>query len=62
MKNRVEEVIDHLEADGVLEKVTHSDWTAPIVTVPKRDGSIRVCRDYIVTVDLVLDVDKYPIP
>ena len=62
MKSRVEEVIDHLEADGVLEKVTHSDWTAPIVTVPKRDGSIRVCGDYKVTVNPVLDVDKYPLP
>ena len=43
LKSHVEEALNQLEADGVLKKVTHSDWAAPIVTVPKRDGSIRLC-------------------
>ena len=60
MKSRVEEALDRLEADGVLEKVTHSDWAAPIVTVPKRYGSIRLWGDYKVTVNPMLDVNKYP--
>ena len=62
LKSHVEEAHDQLEADCVLEKVTHSDWAAPTVTVPKRDGSIRLCGDYKVTVNPVLDVDKYPLP
>ena len=62
LKSRVEEALDQLETDGVLEKVTHSDWAAPIVTGSKRDDSIRVCGQYKVTVNPVLDVDKYCLP
>ena len=62
MKSHIEEALNPLEADGVLVKVTHNDWAAPIVTVPKRDSSIRLYRDYKVIVNPVLDVDKYPLP
>ena len=36
--------LDKLEAEGVLEKVSHNDWAAPIVVVPKQDGSYLVWR------------------
>ena len=58
----VEEALDRLEADGVVEKISHSEWAAPIVTVPKKNGDIRICGDYKVTVNSVLEVDKYPLP
>ena len=62
LKSHIEEALHRLEAVSVLEKVTHSDWAPPIATVSKRDGSIRLCRDYKVIVNPVLDVDKYPLP
>ena len=62
LHERVEQELDRLEREGVLEKTHYSEWAAPIVAVPKRDGRIRVCGDYKVTVNSVLDVDQYPLP
>ena len=47
---------------GVIEKVNYSDWAAPIVPVPKPDGSIRICGDYKVTINPSLLVDHFPVP
>ena len=62
LRERVEQELERLECEGVLEKTHYSEWAAPIVAVPKRDGRIRVCGDYKVTVNSVLDVDQYPLP
>ena len=51
-----------LEEAGVLRKVEYSEWAVPIGPVPKKDGSLRLCRDYKVTVNLALNVDQYPLP
>ena len=51
--------LERLEADGILERVSHSTWAAPIVAVPKKDGHFRICGDYKVTVNPALDVDQY---
>lgn len=47
---------------GVIEKVRYSDWAARIVPVVKSDNSIRVCGDYKVTVNSVLEVHQRPAP
>ena len=39
-----------------------SDWAAPIVPVLKGDGSIRICGDYKLTVNLEATPDVYPLP
>ena len=48
-----------MEKDGIIKKVQSAEWTAPIVSIRKEDGTIRVCSDYKVTVILV---DSHPIP
>ena len=62
LRERVEHELNRLEKDGVLQKTPYSDWATHIVTVPKREGCLRLCGDYKVTVNPVLDVDQYPLP
>lgn len=58
----VEEALKDLEAKGVIKKVATSEWAAPIVTPVKKDGSVRVCGDFKVTINPQLRVDEYPLP
>ena len=62
LKEAVGHELDRLEGCGILEKVKTSEWAAPIVAVPKKDGRIRVCGDYKVTINPSLDIDVYPLP
>ena len=39
---------NHLEGERILQRVSHSDWAAPIVAIPKKDGRFRICEDYSV--------------
>ena len=54
--------LDQLEKNGVIEKVSQSDWATPIVVVRKPGGKVRVCGDFKVTVNPVLKNDVYPLP
>lgn len=62
MRAPVEEELSRLEREGVLTKVDHSDWATPVVVVPKKNGTVRLCGDYSVTLNQVIDVDQYPLP
>ena len=61
-KEKIDAVLDKLESEKIITKVSHSDWAAPIVTPAKKDGSVRVCGDFKVTINPQLDVDQYPLP
>ena len=60
LKEAVEAELNKLEENGV--KVEQSDWASPIVAVPKSDGSVRICGDYKVTINQVVDDEQYPLP
>lgn len=54
------ETIQKMLEEGVIEP-SISEWAAPIVFAPKKDGSLRVCIDYR-RLNAVRIRDSYPIP
>ncbi|XP_064619437.1 uncharacterized protein K02A2.6-like [Lineus longissimus] len=62
LREKVGLELDRLEKAGVLEKCTTSEWASPIVVVPKSDGQIRVCGDYKVTINPLIEDNAYPFP
>ena len=61
LRSKVESELQHLEEEGILTKVETSDWATPMVPVVKRNGKIRICGDFKVTVNPVLKIDHYPL-
>lgn len=62
LRPKVEEELRRLQNEGILTKVEWSDWATPIVPVPKKDGSVRICGDYKGTVNPELQAEQYPLP
>lgn len=54
--------LHRLDEAGVIHKVNHAMWAASLVPVPKKDGPLRLCGDFKVTINPVLLVDQYPLP
>ena len=59
-KEIISKELDRLEAERAIEKFNYSEWAAPLVPVPKPDGRVRLCGDYKITINPVLEEDQYP--
>ena len=62
VKEKVEKTLRSQVAEGELIPVETSEWAAPIVVVHKRDGDIRICGDFKLTVNPVICPQVYPLP
>ena len=63
LRDKVTEELQILEDIGVLERVQHSEWVAPMVLVVKSDGTgMRICGDFGSRLNPVSKVDTCPMP
>ena len=61
-RDKVGEELDKLEKQGIISKVSHSEWGSPIVVVPKKNGDVRICADFKSTLNPALIPEQYPLP
>ena len=57
LREKIEQEIARQVEEGILESVNFSEWATPIVPVIKKDGSVRLCGDYKVTVNQASEID-----
>ena len=62
IKEKVDGELQRLVKEGIFEPLEYSEWAAFIVPVRISNGSVRICRDYKITVNKVTQCDKYPVP
>lgn len=62
LRDKLKGELQRLVGDGKLTRVFKSKWASPIVTVFKKDGSLRICGDFSATVNRFLDPVQTPLP
>ena len=59
IRDSIEAELQRLENASIITKI---EWAAPIVAVPKKDGKLRICGDYKVTINPSMNVVQHPLP
>ena len=54
--------MERLEKAGTIEPIQYSEWATPLSQYSNRNGTVRVCCDYKLTVNKVFKLEAYPIP
>ena len=60
LKSKVESELVDLQSKGIISPVKHATWAAPIVPVLKKNGQIRICGDYKLTINQAAPTETYP--
>ncbi|XP_071504452.1 uncharacterized protein [Diadema antillarum] len=59
-REQVDREIDFMLGNGIIEP-SNSNWSSPVVLVPKADGTSRFCIDYR-KVNTITKTDSFPLP
>lgn len=62
LRDKVKTELQRLVDSGKLTRVYSSDYASPIVVCFKKDGSLRICGDYSVSINKFLDPVQTPLP
>jgi len=58
----VEQQLQKQLDEGELVPIERSNQATPIVVVHKKDGGIRICGDFKISVNPVLETQTHPLP
>lgn len=59
-RKEIEKIVNELLENGFIQN-SHSPYSSPVLMVKKKDGSWRMCVDYMKLNTLTIK-DSYPIP
>ncbi|XP_055906656.1 uncharacterized protein K02A2.6-like [Eupeodes corollae] len=62
LQEATKQELERLVQAGILNPIQRTQWATPIVVVPKRKGTVRICGDFKVTINPQLVVNRHPIP
>jgi len=62
LRESVDAELDRLEQEGIIKPVEEAEWASPIVVVRKKNGSVRICADFKVTINQHIESQQHPIP
>lgn len=60
MKILLKQELEKMLESGIIEE-TESPWSFPVVLIPKKDGTVRLCVDYR-RLNAITTTDTYPLP
>ena len=61
-KPKVDQHLDWMLEQGIIEPVRFSEYACLIVIADNPNGNIRICSNYKLTTNKVLNLEQYPIP
>ena len=61
IRANVDQELDRLEREDIIERVDFAEWASPVVIV-RKNGDIRLCADFKVTIHKFIDPQQHPIP